>query len=192
MADHDEVPVGSANWDLSALEDMVSTGVPAGIATLEGNVPPDVIPDRPLEEGLLARHGYCCCCYCCKRYLSQTVDAVDGVACPEDDRTESRNLFPVSCRARVLHQRVPVLVDMPDVVGLSSSRDESTAGRQDVLVPHWNCICALARDHDSMVLGTSYEVRLYGLPYPVDSLVGTAGIVGYNERDSPGMVDIVS
>lgn len=130
---------------------MVSTEVPAGIVALEGNVLPDVIPDRLLEEGLLARHGCCCCCYCCKRYLSQTVDAVDGVACPEDDRMESRNLFPVSCSARVLHQRVLVLVDMPDVVELSSSRDVSTAGRQDVLVPHWNCICDPARDHDLMV-----------------------------------------
>lgn len=68
MADHDEVPVGSANWDPSELGDMVSTEVPAGIAALEGNALPDVIPDRLLEEGLLAHHDYCCCCYCCKRY----------------------------------------------------------------------------------------------------------------------------
>lgn len=151
MADRDEVPVGSANWDPSGLEDMVSAEVPAGIAALEGNALPDVIPDRLLEEDPLARHDYCCCCcYCCKRYLSQTVDAVDAVACPEDDRTESRNFFPVSYSARVLHQRVPVRVDMPDVVDLSSSRDESTAGRQDVLVPRLDRICVPARDRDLM------------------------------------------
>lgn len=130
---------------------MVSTEVPAGIVALEGNAPPDVIPDRLLEEGLLAHHGYCCCCcYCCKRYLSQTVDAVDAVACPECDRTESRNFFPVNCTARVLHQTAPVRVDMPDVEELSSSRDGSTVGRQDVLVSRLGYICDPAKDRDLM------------------------------------------
>lgn len=149
---------------------MVSTEVPTGIAALEGNAPPVVIPDRPLEEGLLARHGYCCCyCYCCKRYLSQTVGAVDVVACPRDDRMESRNFFPVRCSARFLHQRAPVRVGMPDVVELSSSRDESTVGRQDVLVNRLGHICDPAKDHDLTALGTSCEVQPFELPFPVNS-----------------------
>lgn len=127
---------------------MVSTEVPADIAALEGNALPDVIPDRLLEEGLLARHGYCYCCYCCKHYLSQTVDAVDAVACPEYDRTESRNLFPVSCTARVLHQTDSVRVGTPDVEELLSSRDGSTVGRQVVLVSRLGYICDPAKDRD--------------------------------------------
>lgn len=41
-------------------------------------------------------------------------------------------------------------MDMPDVVDLSSSRDESTAGMQDVLVPHLGHICGLVKDRDLM------------------------------------------
>lgn len=149
-AGYDVAPVGSASWDLSELEDIVSTEVPAGIVALEGNALPDVILDRLLEEVPLARHGYYCYC-CCKRYLSQTVDAVGAVACPEDDHTESRNFFLVSCSAMVLPQRVPARVDMPDVEELLSSRDENTAGRQDVWVPRWNCICDPVRDRGLLV-----------------------------------------
>lgn len=66
-------------------------------------------------------------------------------------------------------------------------------GRQDALVPHWDCIYDLVKDHGLMVvLGTSYEVLLFELPFLVDSEMGTVGTVGYNERDSPGMVGIVS
>lgn len=193
VVDHDEGPVDTANWDLSELEDMVSSEVLVDIAVLEDNAPPDVTPDRLLEEDLLARHGYCCCCYCCKRYLSQTVDVVDAVACPEDDRTEGRNFFPVSCSARVLlGQRAPVQMGMSDVEELSSSKDGSTVGMQDVLAPRWNYICDLVKDHDLMVWSTSCEVRFFEIQFLVDSEVGTVDIAGYIGRDSPGMVDIVS
>lgn len=193
MVDHDEGPVGTANWGLSELEDMVSSEVLVDIAVLEDNAPPDVIPDRLLEEDLLARHGYCCCCYCCKRYLSQTVDVVDAVACPEDDHTESRNFFPVSCSARVLlGQRAPVQEGMSDVEELSNSKDGSTVGRQDVLVPRWNYICDLVKDHDLMIWSTSYEVQFFEHRFLVNFEVGTVGIAGCIERDSPGMVDILS
>lgn len=152
MVDHDEVLVGSANWDLEELEHILLIELPADIAVLEDNAPPDVTLDKLLEGGLLARHDYCyCCCYCCKRYLSQTV-AVDAVASPEDGRTESRNFFPVSCSARVLpDQMAPVRMDMPSVEELSNLMDGSTAGRQDVLAPRLGYICDLVRVRDLTV-----------------------------------------
>lgn len=119
LVDHGGEAVDNANLDLLELVDMVSIeALLSDIAVPEDNVPPDAIPGRLHEEGLPARHGYCCC-YCCKRYLSQTF-AADAVAFPEDDRTVSRNFFPVSCIARVLHQTVPVQQGTPDVEEPSS------------------------------------------------------------------------
>lgn len=130
VVDCGEVLADSANWDLSELEDNSSTVVPAGIVVQEDNVPLDEIPDRLLGQDLLAHLGYYCY-YCCMRYLSQTV-ADDAVACLEDDRTESRNFFPVSCTARVLHPTVSVRAGTPDDEQLSSSKDGNTVGKQDV------------------------------------------------------------
>lgn len=115
--------VGSASLGLLEVEGTPSAGEPPGIEVLRvGNVPPgrkDVAAIRRmlLEEDPLARD-----CYCCRRYLSQTVAAAAvAAACPADGRTESRN------RQQVLE------VDTPDVE--ESLKHAGRAGTQDVLAP---------------------------------------------------------